>query len=134
MFPPHKKVSFRAPLTEEIKTEVYTMAHSDLQSSSSTVSTLQLSVPEKEDTKETAKPEEREDERQRKDSLLSSAQTGEKRESSDEEDSDTCPATPVAGRRKRHRQWVWTLGPLDKASEVQRSEDAGLGEEKAEGT
>jgi len=40
---------------------------------------------------------------------------GEKRESSDE-DSDTCPETPVAGRRKRRREWVWTLGPVDKST------------------
>jgi len=41
-----------------------------------------------------------------------SAQTGDKRDSSSESDSDACPETPVAGRRKRRREWVWTLGTL----------------------
>lgn len=65
-------------------------------------------------------------------------QTGEKRESSDEEDSDTCPATPVAGRRKRHRQWRWTLGPVEASSDMecledQHREDSGVGEDEEEG-
>ncbi|KAJ8106731.1 hypothetical protein OPT61_g9349 [Boeremia exigua] len=38
---------------------------------------------------------------------------GDKRDSSEsEDDSDTCPQTPVAGRRKRSRDWRWTLGKL----------------------
>ncbi|TLD36923.1 hypothetical protein E2P81_ATG02705 [Venturia nashicola] len=41
-----------------------------------------------------------------------SPQTGEKRDSSSESDSDTYPETPVAGRRKLNRDWVWTLGTL----------------------
>ncbi|KAE9969203.1 hypothetical protein EG328_007000 [Venturia inaequalis] len=41
-----------------------------------------------------------------------SPRTGEKRDSSSESDSDTCPETPVAGRRKLNRDWVWTLGTL----------------------
>ena len=36
-------------------------------------------------------------------------------QSRDGDDSDTCPATPVAGKRKRDRQWVWTLGPVQPA-------------------
>jgi len=45
---------------------------------------------------------------------LRSPQTGDKRDSSSESDSDSdsCPETPVAGRRKRRREWVWTLGPI----------------------
>lgn len=31
----------------------------------------------------------------------------------EEDDTDTVPQTPVAGRRKRQRDWVWTLGPID---------------------
>ncbi|KIW01087.1 uncharacterized protein PV09_07374 [Verruconis gallopava] len=42
----------------------------------------------------------------------SSPRTGDKRDSSSESDSDSCPETPVAGRRKRRREWVWTLGDL----------------------
>ncbi|KAK8258245.1 hypothetical protein IWZ00DRAFT_39415 [Phyllosticta capitalensis] len=41
MFPPAKRVSF-APFTEEIKTSKYTLAHSDIDSSSSTISSLSL--------------------------------------------------------------------------------------------
>jgi len=47
---------------------------------------------------------------------------GEKRDSSDE-DSDTCPETPVAGRRKRRREWVWTLGADDKMASAAAPED-----------
>ncbi|KAF2400263.1 hypothetical protein EJ06DRAFT_543120 [Trichodelitschia bisporula] len=42
-----------------------------------------------------------------------SPRAGDKRDSSSESDSDSCPETPVAGRRKRRREWVWTLGPQD---------------------
>lgn len=30
----------------------------------------------------------------------------------EEDDYETDPKTPIAGRRKRQREWVWTLGPL----------------------
>ena len=116
------------------------MRHSDIESSISTISTLELSPPE------TDKPEV-ESEGQalksgvktatKKGKSSSSPRTGEKRESSDEEDSDTCPATPVAGRKKRHREWVWTLGPVDTTSSTPcdkpRIDSAGIGEEKNEG-
>lgn len=131
MFPTAKRVSFRAPLEEEITTTKYVMAHSDLESSASTISTLELPSPEQsmkivpssssptrkerldENTTESparpfrptkievaAKKEKRRE-----------PKTGDKRDSSDSE-SDTCPVTPVAGRRKRRREWVWTLGPI----------------------
>jgi hypothetical protein len=45
-----------------------------------------------------------------------SPRAGDKRDSSSESDSDAVPETPVAGRRKRRREWVWTLGPLPLAS------------------
>lgn len=49
------------------------------------------------------------------------AQLGDKRESSSPDseiggsdfDEDVCPKTPVAGRAKKRREWVWTLGPLE---------------------
>ncbi|KAI9665679.1 MAG: hypothetical protein M1821_003613 [Bathelium mastoideum] len=45
LFPSAKRVSFRNPLAEEIKTEKYVLAHSDLEStSSSTISSLSLSL------------------------------------------------------------------------------------------
>lgn len=138
MFPTAKKVAFAAPLTEDITTEKYTMRHSDIESSVSTISTLELSPPEtvklevegegnalKSGAKTVAKK-----------GKSTSPRTGEKRESSDEEDSDTCPATPVAGRKKRHREWVWTLGPVDTTTSTSndrpRIDSAGIGEEKVE--
>lgn len=45
-----------------------------------------------------------------------SPQIGDKRDSSSESDSDACPETPVAGRRKRRREWVWTLSTLPNQS------------------
>lgn len=52
------------------------------------------------------------------------ARAGSKRESPCEEetieedsgDDESYPKTPVAGRKKRRREWVWTLGPLDGAA------------------
>jgi hypothetical protein len=52
-----------------------------------------------------------------------SPQTGDKRDSSSESDSDTCPETPVAGRRKLNRDWVWTLGTLPGQPSTQISTD-----------
>ncbi|KAM3418812.1 hypothetical protein BST61_g4780 [Cercospora zeina] len=118
MFPAPKKVAFREPLTEDVKTTRFTLRHSDIESSTSTISTLELTPSDSEvdqDTKE--QDNKRPDQPDRRPATTSppSPHTGDKRESSDEEesDSDSCPATPVAGRRKRHRQWVWTLGPVD---------------------
>ena len=136
MFPAAKKVAFRAPLTEEIKTEMYIMRHSDLDSSSSTISVLELSPPEPVKASEKDVDEAQTGSAAQDKPEAASPHTGDKRESSDEEDSDTCPATPVAGRRKKHRQWVWTLGPVNQPTVEadKRPEDAGIGEEKSEGT
>ena len=137
MFPTTKKVAFRAPLTEDIINEKYTMRHSDLESSLSTISTLELSPPETEKEETKSEDDVRKVNTKVKDKKAKSPKTGEKRESSDEEDSDTCPATPVAGRRKRSREGVWTLGPVDPApknSDKQHPEIYGLGEEKDEAT
>ncbi|KAK8179123.1 hypothetical protein BC567DRAFT_255555 [Phyllosticta citribraziliensis] len=145
MFPPPKRVSFRAPLTEEIKTTKYTVAHSDLESSSSTISSLALDchpsksaetkepepepeseapqimtlpsrtvsepAPDPEEPQEALKP------RKSPSLAMSLSLPGRncKRESpsDSESDGDECPQTPVAGRRKRRREWVWTLGPIN---------------------
>lgn len=127
MFPAQKRVSFRAPLDEEIHTTVYTVAHSELELGGSTSSlqtdsegwtsnatntdtptssnNLTRAVSDKA-TKPRSKP--------RVARLPSNPKTGDKRSSdSEESDSDTCPETPVAGRRKKQREWVWTLGPID---------------------
>lgn len=139
MFPGAKKVSFRAPLTEEIVTEKYTMRHSDLDSSRSTISTLELSPSEPEAEKPQVKSEGdalKSGVKAEKKKSASSPRAGDKRDSSDEDDSDTCPATPVAGRKKRHREWVWTLGPIKPttpSSDEIKADDSGFEEQKREG-
>ncbi|KAL1601019.1 hypothetical protein SLS59_005687 [Nothophoma quercina] len=148
MFPAEKRVSFRTPLEEEITTVKYTWANSDLESSSSTLTSLEststdtastnsettavhhsvtsisskpsLSLQSSAESKPTVSTIESAP-RQRKPPRL-----GDKRDSSEsEDDSDTCPQTPVAGRRKRSRDWRWTLGKLpgDASSTASQSGD-----------
>ncbi|KAK4548002.1 hypothetical protein LTR36_010722 [Oleoguttula mirabilis] len=124
IFPATKRVSFRAHLTEDIINTKYTVAHSDIESSALLISTTELLQPEL-----GVKPR-IQDERETnvtkaglKITAPTSPQIGVKRESSDEEDSDICPATPVAGRRKKHRQWRWTLGSVGHVAEEARSDD-----------
>ncbi|KAL1792299.1 hypothetical protein ACET3X_008806 [Alternaria dauci] len=144
MFPAAKRVSFRTPLEEEITTTKYTLAHSDLESSSSTLSSLSSSESEAEACKpslslkpalnmsntsisplqlsisSTASSVESSPKR--------SPRTGEKRDSSSsEDDSDSAPETPVAGRRKRTRDWRWTLGPLPSDSKTSSLSSASEG-------
>ncbi|KAF2829685.1 hypothetical protein CC86DRAFT_367633 [Ophiobolus disseminans] len=126
MFPAEKRVSFRMPLEEEITNVKYTLAHSDLESSVSTLSTL-ASVESSDSNSsamqhslrsESTKPAPSKSVSTLSSSLESSPQpkqprTGEKRDSSSsEDDSDTGGQTPVAGRRKRTREWKWTLDPI----------------------
>ncbi|KAF7186891.1 hypothetical protein HII31_11851 [Pseudocercospora fuligena] len=119
MFPAAKRVSFKTPLTEEVKNVNFTMRHSDIESSTSTISTLELSPPE--DSSVTQSNDKAEPQKCTSHEP-SSPQTGDKRESSDEEDSDSTPQTPgPSGRRKRHRRWVWTLGPIDAKSTAPES-------------
>ncbi|KAK6430003.1 hypothetical protein LTR95_013845 [Oleoguttula sp. CCFEE 5521] len=110
-----KKVAFKAPLEEEIHTERYTFRNSDIESSSSTISTLELTPSDRSKARDQVDDEASHlgEKPQRDLSVKAPTMTGEKRDAEeDEEDSDTCPATPVAGRRKRDREWVWTLGPV----------------------
>ncbi|OJD35880.1 uncharacterized protein BKCO1_1400028 [Diplodia corticola] len=148
MFPATKRVSFRANLTEDIVTTKFTMAHSDIESSSSTISSLASDSNTSEADSDVTGPvpgptaaaaatttlpsrtAAKLDLQLAKPApapapapvLLATAQHHsterprcQKRESpsDSESDSDTCPATPVAGRRKRRREWKWTLGPID---------------------
>jgi hypothetical protein len=113
------------------------MRHSDIESSISTISTLELSPPDTEKPEELSEGDAHKLNTKSKGKKARSPQTGEKRESSDEDDSDTCPATPVAGRKKRSREWVWTLGPVETASnpsDKQHPEVYGIGVEKGEAT
>lgn len=122
MFPATKKVAFRTPLEEEVKTTKYTLRHIDIESSTSTISTLELSPIKKEEaqpcdsaTEDDQKPSKSVVTATKK--FSSTPQTGDKRESSDEEDSDTGASTPIAGRRKRSRRWVWTLPAVNSSRE-----------------
>ncbi|KAK3697321.1 hypothetical protein LTR37_017554 [Vermiconidia calcicola] len=122
MFPTSKKVAFRAPLTEDIKTSKFTMRHSDIESSSSTISTLELSPSDDNTDGNESVLEEQAQKADQEGHTLGSAQSGDKGESPDkEDDGDKCPATPVAGRRMKHRQWRWTLGPISTDEHVETS-------------
>jgi hypothetical protein len=135
-FPAEKRVSFRTPLEENITTVKYTLAHSDIASSTSTLSTLS-SLDSTCSSSSSSSVQEPQVQQQPKTPALSlksvpqlskptlatvatdstakprSPRTGEKRDSSSSEDEgDACPQTPVAGRRKRSRDWRWTLGTL----------------------
>ncbi|KAF2689625.1 hypothetical protein K458DRAFT_413888 [Lentithecium fluviatile CBS 122367] len=145
LFPAEKKVSFRTPLEEEITTTKYTMAHSDLESSSSTISSLASTTSTESEASEVSISVETtssdgpsspsiQSPAKSSSSAFSSLESsprprgpraGDKRDSS-ESDSDSCPETPVAGRRKRRRNWVWTLGPVssDKSTSASTSDAA----------
>ncbi|KAF2865361.1 hypothetical protein BDV95DRAFT_507284 [Massariosphaeria phaeospora] len=155
LFPAEKRVSFRTPLEEEIRTVTYTLAHSDLESSISTLSSIATSASMESDSSVTsvsATPAAASADVPSSPSIPSASahsssaafsslegsprpkgpRIGDKRDSSESEsDSDSCPETPVAGRRKRTRDWRWTLAPLssDKstsasASDTTTSEDS----------
>ncbi|KAF1852062.1 uncharacterized protein K460DRAFT_351909 [Cucurbitaria berberidis CBS 394.84] len=159
MFPAEKRVSFRTPLEEEIKTIKYTLAHSDLESSSSTLDTIEsTSTPESNHSdasavdhslSHSASPSTTFKVTPSPPQLLSdkspltlpslgtspprSPQAGEKRDSSSSEDDSDCPETPVAGRRKRRREWQWTLSPLPGSSKLAlASGNAAVGEESSQ--
>lgn len=130
MFPAVKKVGFKVPLEEEVKTRRYTLRHSDIESSASTISTLELTPADGKDEIQHEKGVDNSPKKPDENHYVFSPHTGDKRES-DDEDSDTCPATPVAGRRKRHRQWRWTLGPVEsRSSKDEPAEDVGSKEQE----
>ena len=137
MFPAEKRVSFRTPLEEDITTVKYTLAHSDLEASVSTLSSLASTASSDSSLSATrhslcSDSSDKASSAQECSPRPKQPRTGDKRDSSSsEDDSDSCPETPVAGRRKRTRDWRWTLGPVsdstsDKstASESTTSEDS----------
>jgi len=136
MFPTPKRVCFRAQLTEDIHTIKYTVAHSELELAPD--SNADLASPNRPSRTVVEKQIDEDvdcieviETQQQKSSLSvlpttssSPPRTGEKRDSSsdeeeddDENNTDVCPVTPVAGRRKRRREWVWTLGPVEKSKD-----------------
>lgn len=110
MFPSAKKVSFRAPLTEDIHNDLYTLAHSDIEPTPSSTPTIEplpsghgRYVQQQQKHKKAATLP------------IRSPICGDKRDSSSEDnsDSDICPSTPITRRSKKPREWVWTLGPIN---------------------
>jgi hypothetical protein len=118
-FPAQKRVSFRTPLEEEIQTTKYTVAHVELFSPEP--------EPEMIDLDSASPPEETESvlsETTEAVSTTAPRRRGAKRDSwSDDDDSDSAPETPKAGRSKRRREWVWTIpDPLRPKAETTDSE------------
>ncbi|KAI5240036.1 hypothetical protein E4T43_06354 [Aureobasidium subglaciale] len=110
MFPSPKKVSFRAPLTEDIHNNVYTLAHSDIESASAPTTSLEP-LP-------SGHGHYVQQQQKHKRAAILPIRTpscGDKRDSSSEDDSDSdiCPSTPITRRSKKPREWVWTLGPIN---------------------
>ncbi|KAK1815301.1 hypothetical protein LTR12_010270 [Friedmanniomyces endolithicus] len=128
LFPAAKKVVFRAPLTEDIKTSRYTMAHSDIEISITSIPIIDTNPVEITEGESHATATTTEINVHPACVAATAPHTGEKRESSDEEDSDTCPATPVAGRRKKSRVWRWTLGPVEASSKQEQPDGVSIGE------
>lgn len=89
-------VAFHVTLTEEIRNSRYTARHSDLLNPSPR--------GEKRDSSDTDDGDGEQDD--------DAAVSTESSESSEGTDDTTDPKTPVLGRRKRRREWKWTLGPL----------------------
>jgi hypothetical protein len=120
MFPAEKRVSFRTPLEEDITTVKYTLAHSDLEASVSTLSSLASTAST--DSTTSAMHHSLDSDNSTSKASSSPAEgpprakhprIGDKRDSSSsDDDSDSAPETPVAGRRKLTRDWRWTLGPV----------------------
>ncbi|KAI9723805.1 MAG: hypothetical protein M1828_004055 [Chrysothrix sp. TS-e1954] len=111
LFPPVKRVCFSQPLFEEVRNSTYKLRHSDI---------LDLEIEEEGGQEESAHEEVEEQSAPRKHekpalSLSSTTAQSQQRKTHEDEDSDdsddaTFPKTPIAGRRKKVREWKWTLG------------------------
>jgi hypothetical protein len=117
MFPSPKKVSFRTPLTEDIHNNIYTLAHSDIDFTSSSETALET-LPSGHG--HYVQQQQRKHKRAAAAAALpirtpTSPACGDKRDSSSEDDSDSdiCPSTPITRKSKKPREWVWTLGPIN---------------------
>ena len=143
-----KHVSFRDPLDEEIRTFKYTLAHSDIfaedaalaltcpdrnggmveqhpSAGNQRIASTQLSTMRPHSSIADASSAHRsalEKLSDRSSATINSL----KRESDDSEtDSDFYAQTPASGRRKRRREWVWTLEPLNKTNDETNSSEIG---------
>ncbi|EEP80248.1 predicted protein [Uncinocarpus reesii 1704] len=123
LFPAQKRVNYRYPLDEEIKTVHFVARHSDLTSSDS--STYSSSSGEEElksdnsdssssasDEDAAASKEVRTSPGKRKKHARQIRAAGLRDRAPRADDDPETPQTPVRRRRKRQRQWRWTLGPI----------------------
>lgn len=141
-FPPKKQVTYRNPLEEDIRTEIYTAQHWDLVQEGE--EKVEDPMPDNADLKSESAPAEDggpEDSDSGNTSLsetssdeyaggqiLSKTERKKRRTLSAERqvravalldgldadlESSSTPQTPRQGRVKRRRDWKWTLGPLD---------------------
>jgi hypothetical protein len=115
MFPSPKKVSFRAPLTEDIHNNIYTLAHSDIDFTSSSTSALETLPSGHGHYVQQQQKHKRAAAAALPIRTPTSPACGDKRDSSSEDDSDSdiCPSTPITRKSKKPREWVWTLGPIN---------------------
>ncbi|KAF2762376.1 hypothetical protein EJ05DRAFT_473289 [Pseudovirgaria hyperparasitica] len=136
-FPPIKRVSFKEPLVEEITNTLYTAKHSDLDTSIASIipeppktpkvnTNCELEIHTSSNITDTSsEPPARSPSPtlsvRSNDSTQSSPMIPSKRDSSDSESEDSCPETPIAGRRKRNRLWRWTLAPHTKSESESES-------------
>ena len=121
-FPPTKKVTYRCPLEDEIKTVNFVACHSDLSSPEEPLSQQTLEGSTEESDEESLQSAS-EDDNDQHSSLSSTKRKGRhhrqieaaalRDEISHHRGDNT--AHPRWSRRKRPRQWEWTLGSVDEA-------------------
>lgn len=150
-FPAEKKVTYRHPLEEEIRTEQYTAQHFDLvrEETIHEQTDRQSEEPHAEEENgsdsgsvslsesSTSSDEASADEGGARDGTLSKTERKKRRSLRAERqvravalldglESDpyvsSTPQTPRQGRIKRRREWKWTLGPLNGASQSEGSD------------
>lgn len=108
MFPPIKRVIFHENLVEQIPTPI-----------------VEESEPSDIDSDSSTSSRKR-------------GRTSSRGEADEPEEPEDMPATPVQGRWKRKREWVWTLGPVEDrcvspdAGPLLRKESRGISEEETE--
>ncbi|QIW97320.1 hypothetical protein AMS68_002838 [Peltaster fructicola] len=103
-----KKVIFKAPLTEDVITVKYTMSHFEMEPATP-ISTLVEKAP-------AVKLHVEEKETDKLQVLQPLTYISRPKKIAQSADTDLCPVTPVAGRGKKDRQWVWTLGTTEAVS------------------
>lgn len=110
-------MSFRAPLTEDISTVIYTRQHADVESDDDEEPSLLASEGDA-------------DGKHRHPSALKTQAVkslgNDDMDAPEDDDSDKCPATPVAGRRKTDREWRWTLASPPSDAQEERSPRNGI--------